>query len=67
METKKSDPVKMVRQIRKKIYEETKNMSIAERMEYDRQINEKFEKEFAVVKPDYNRFPFLHKKEKIIK
>ncbi|MDR3196394.1 MAG: hypothetical protein LBU34_00875 [Planctomycetaceae bacterium] len=55
-----------IRKVRRQNSEKKKLMSIPERMEYDRRIHEQFEKEFAAVKPDYDRFPFLRnpKKEK---
>jgi hypothetical protein len=58
---KNVDVVKMIRKIRKRHYEETKHMSLGERMEHDRKEVENFKKELAAVKPDYDRFSFLHK------
>jgi hypothetical protein len=52
-----------IRKVRRQNSEKRKSMSIPEQMEYDRQIHEQFEKEFAAVKPDYDRFPFIHRKE----
>jgi hypothetical protein len=67
MKSKKNEDIlKEIRRVRKKHYEETKHMSIAERMEYDRRIHEQFEKEFAAVKPDYDRFPFLKPNKAIL-
>ncbi|MDR3199251.1 MAG: hypothetical protein LBU34_15395 [Planctomycetaceae bacterium] len=65
MKTQKTnDVLKEIRRIRKKHFEETKNMTMAERMEYYHRKSETFEKEYAAVKPDYDRFPFIHKREK---
>jgi hypothetical protein len=40
---KKQDYLKWIRDIRKKHYEETKNMTTKERFEYDKQSAKKFE------------------------
>lgn len=58
------DPVKMVRAIRDKRYEETKNMTREERSEYSRKKVEEFKKQMEQVNPDDYDFPFLSKKEK---
>ncbi|MDR1269039.1 MAG: hypothetical protein LBK82_05910 [Planctomycetaceae bacterium] len=61
----KYDVLKEIRKIRKKHYEETKHMSMAERMEYDRQKNKKFKEEFS--KMDFSdekyKFPYIHHKK----
>ena len=56
------DPVKMVRAIRDKQYEETKNMTREERLEYRRKKVEEFEKLRKQVDPNDYDFSFLHKK-----
>jgi hypothetical protein len=38
-------------------------MTIAERMEYDRQKSESIDKKLAAIKADPNRFPFLNNSE----
>jgi hypothetical protein len=43
MKTKKEDPFKWIRDIRKKHYEETKNMTTQERIEYDHQKLKEFD------------------------
>ncbi len=57
-----NDPVKMVRAIREKHYQETKDMTPEERREYRRKKAESFDRLMANVKPDPSRFPFLAKK-----
>lgn len=56
------DPVKMVRAIRNKHYEETKNMTTEQRREYDRQKTESFDRRKGQVNPDDHEFPFLSQK-----
>ena len=59
--------VDMVRAIRNRRYEETKHMTQEEKMAHDRQRMEKsvaaFKERTANLKPDYDRFPFLAKKD----
>jgi hypothetical protein len=61
----KYDVLKEIRKIRKKHYEETKHMSIAEQFEYDCQRHEKFKEEIS--KMNFNdgkyTFPFLYPKK----
>lgn len=57
------DPVKMVRAIRDKHYEETKDMTPEQRREYYRQKTESFDRRMEQVNPDDYDFPFLPKKE----
>jgi hypothetical protein len=59
---KKNDVLEAIRKVRRQNSQKMKNMSIPERIEYHRQLHEQFEKEFATAKPDYDRFPFIHKK-----
>ncbi|MDR3199253.1 MAG: hypothetical protein LBU34_15405 [Planctomycetaceae bacterium] len=57
--------LKELRKIRKKHFEETKNMTMAERMEYHRQKSERFREEISKIDAGKYDFPFLHsKKEK---
>jgi hypothetical protein len=55
------DVLKEIRRIRKKHYEETKNMSMAERVEFDRRKNEHFREEISKMNFDDKKysFPFI--------
>jgi hypothetical protein len=56
------DILKEIRRIRKKHYEETKNMSMAERMEFDRQKHKRFKEEISKMnfKDGKYKFPFIN-------
>ncbi|MDR1485030.1 MAG: hypothetical protein LBT09_09425 [Planctomycetaceae bacterium] len=56
------DVLKEIRKIRKKHYEETKNMSMEERKEFDCRLNEEFQKELSQIDISNGKytFPFLH-------
>ena len=56
------DPVKMVRAIREKRYEETKNMTREERAEYSRKKLDEFEKIRKRVNPADYDFSWLRAK-----
>ncbi len=58
------DPVKMVRAIRDKRYEETKNMTPEEKNEYHRKKLEEFEEFRKRVNPNDYDFPFLRGEKK---
>jgi hypothetical protein len=55
------DVLKEIRKIRRKHYEETKNMSMEERKEFDCRINEEFQKELSKIDINNGKytFPFL--------
>ena len=57
------DAVKMVRAIRDKHFEETKNMTREERLEYRRKKVEEFNELRKQVNPDDYDFSFLAKKQ----
>lgn len=57
------DAVKMVRAIRDKHYEETKNMTPEEIREYRRKKVESFNRLMEQVNPEDYDFPFLPKKK----
>ena len=57
-----TDAVEMVRAIRNRHYEATKNMTREEKREFDRKRSERFELLRKQVNPDLSRFPFLTKK-----
>ncbi|MDR2704654.1 MAG: hypothetical protein LBC02_02640 [Planctomycetaceae bacterium] len=65
MKTKKSgnSVLRELRKIRNKHAEETKHMSIAERVEYDCKKTEIFKEKFAAVEPDYECFSYILSKE----
>ncbi|MDR2651546.1 MAG: hypothetical protein LBC68_04430, partial [Prevotellaceae bacterium] len=52
------DVLKEIRRIRKKHYEETKNMSMAERVKFDRRKNERFREEISKMNFDYKKYSF---------
>ena len=56
------DAVAMVRAIRDRHYEETKDMTPEEKWEYDQRRLERGRQKLAATKPDPSRFPFLAKK-----
>jgi hypothetical protein len=62
---KNDDILKAIRKVRKKHYEETKHMSMTERMEYYRKNSESFREELSRI--DINdgkyEFPFIHHKK----
>jgi carbamoylphosphate synthase large subunit len=60
---KTDDVLKEIRRVRKKHYEETKHMSITERMEYDRKKNEHFQKELEKIDANKYDFSFLYPKK----
>ncbi len=62
IEISTDDPVRMIRAIRDRHYEETKNMTHDERWEYDRKKIESFDKRMRQVDPADYDFPFLAKK-----
>ncbi|MDR1270742.1 MAG: hypothetical protein LBK82_14595 [Planctomycetaceae bacterium] len=57
---KNTDVLKMIRKIREKHYNETKNMSAQERAEYDRKKRESFEKHLTEINLSDYEFPFIH-------
>jgi hypothetical protein len=65
MKNKNYDVVKLIRQTRKRHTQETKHMSIAERMEYDRKKHESFMEKLSKVQPNNFDLPYIHfEKEK---
>ena len=56
------NPVEMVRAIREKIYEETKDMTIEERMEYTERHAAECRRKMQEINPDDYDLPFLRKK-----
>ncbi|MDR2754942.1 MAG: hypothetical protein LBC20_04485 [Planctomycetaceae bacterium] len=60
--TETYDILKEIRRIRKKHYEETKNMSLEERLEFDRQKHKKFKEKIAKMnfKDGKYVFPFIN-------
>jgi len=56
------NPVEMVRAIREKIYEETKYMTIEERMEYTERHAEECRRKMQEINPDDYDLSFLHGK-----
>jgi hypothetical protein len=53
-----NDVLRAIRKVRKKHYKETKNMSIAERMEYDHQKSEKLREKLSQMNFDEGRYEF---------
>jgi hypothetical protein len=53
----RTDPVEEIWAIRSKIYEETKNMSPSERIEYQNRAVERMQEAIRNVKPRLNQFP----------
>jgi hypothetical protein len=56
------DAVKMVREIRNRHYEATKNMTPEEKRAFDRQRLEGYYKHLETINLDDYNFPFIHKK-----
>jgi hypothetical protein len=65
MKTKKNNVLKELRKIRTKHYEETKNMSMTERMEYYHKNSESFREELSKIDSSNGKyeFPFLYPKK----
>ncbi|MCL2119334.1 MAG: hypothetical protein FWH27_13010 [Planctomycetaceae bacterium] len=57
-----SDPLEMVRAIREKIYEETKHMTIDERMEYTERSAAECRRIMQEINPDDFDLPFRRKR-----
>ncbi|MFH1539673.1 MAG: hypothetical protein ABIH66_11995 [bacterium] len=51
MKTEEPEPMREIREIRRRHYEETKNMTIEERMAYIREKSEELEKETGIKLP----------------
>ena len=56
------DPLEMVWAIREKIYEETKDMTYEERMEYTERCAAECRRKMQEINPDDYDLPFLRKK-----